>query len=349
MTEAEAEQLSDEEVANLIFRFGLSTSTLITDISGRGVGLDVVRQNVERLHGTLQVTTEAGQGSTFTLTVPLTLASSRGLLVRAGGQIFFLPHATVERMLLVPADEIAYMAGKPTINYRNKSVVLAWLNDLLHLPSVSPHNGKLTVVIITVAEKRLGLVVDELEGEQEIVVKNLGKQLARLAGIAGATISGSGQVILVLHPADLIKLATKLQGRTAVPALQHTQEQKQRKNILVVDDSLTTRILEKNILEAAGYQVHLATDGEEALDTLVAGDLPDLIVCDIAMPRLNGLALTQQIKKDDRYRDIPVVLVTSLGSPSDKARGIEVGADAYIVKSSFDQANLLETIEQLIG
>jgi two-component system, chemotaxis family, sensor kinase CheA len=115
-----------------------------------------------------------------------------------------------------------------------------------------------------------------------------------------------------------------------------------------VDDSLTTRILEKNILEAAGYQVQSATDGEEALG-LIAGHLPDLIVCDVAMPRLDGLALTRQLKKDNRYRNIPVILVTSLGSPADKARGIEVGADAYIVKSSFDQTNLLETIEQLIG
>jgi two-component system, chemotaxis family, sensor kinase CheA len=347
LTEAEAEQLSDEEAANFIFRFGLSTSTIITDISGRGVGLDVVRQNVEKLHGTLQVTSEAAQGTTFTLTLPLTLASSRGLLVRAGGQTFFLPHATVERMFLVQPNEITYMAGKPTIIYRDKSVVLAWLEDLLHLPSVS-NNGKLTVVIIAVAEKRLGVVVDELEGEQEIVVKNLGKQLARVAGIAGATISGSGQVILVLHPADLIKLAAKFQGRTAVTPPQHNQEQMQRKNILVVDDSLTTRILEKNILEAAGYQVQSATDGEEALG-LIAGHLPDLVVCDVAMPRLDGLALTRQLKKDNRYRNIPVILVTSLGSPADKARGIEVGADAYIVKSSFDQTNLLETIEQLIG
>lgn len=348
LTAAEAEQLSHEEVANLIFSFGLSTSTMITDLSGRGVGLDIVRQNVEQLHGSLKVTSEPGQGTSFTLTLPLTLTSSRGLLVRAAGQTFFLPHATVERMLLVQPDDIAYVAGRPTITYQDKLVVLAWLEDLLALSPIARESDSLMVVIIGVAEKRLGLVVDDLEGEQEIVVKNLGKQLARLAGIAGATISGSGRVILVLHPADLIKLATKFQGRQVVETVTQTQQRKRHKNILVVDDSITTRILEKNILEGAGYQVQLATDGEEALGKLIAGSLPDLIVCDIAMPRLDGLAFTRQIKEDARYREIPVVLVTSLGSPADKARGIEVGADAYIVKSSFDQTNLLETIEQLI-
>jgi two-component system, chemotaxis family, sensor kinase CheA len=349
LTPAEAELLSGEEAANLIFRLGLSTSAIITDISGRGVGLDVVRQNVEQLHGTLQVTSEPGQGTTFTLSLPLTLASSRGLLVQAGQQTFFLPYATVERMLLVKPEEVTYVAGKPTITDKDKPVVLAWLEDLLSLPAASRDSNYLTVVIIGAAEKRLGLVVDELEGEQEIVVKSLGRPLARLGGIAGATISGAGQVVLVLHPADLIRLAARFQGRTAVTGLVLDPKKQRRKQILVVDDSITTRILEKNILEAAGYLVELATDGEEALNSLMTSELPDLIVCDITMPRLDGLALTRQIKSDKRLGSIPVVLVTSLGSPADKARGIEVGADAYIVKSSFDQTNLLDTIEQLIG
>jgi two-component system, chemotaxis family, sensor kinase CheA len=349
LTAAEADQLTDGEAAHLIFRLGLSTSPIITDISGRGVGLDVVRQNVEQLHGALQVASKPGEGTTFTLSLPLTLASSRGLLVQAGQQTFFLPHVSVERMLLVKPGEIAHVAGRPTIGYREKPIVLAWLEDLLSLPAASRDSKYLTVVIISVAEKRLGLVVDELEGEQEIVVKSLGKPLARLAGIAGATISGGGQVVLVLHPADLIRLAARFQGRTAVTNLAQNQKKKRRKEILVVDDSLTTRMLEKNILEAAGYLVHLATDGEEALDMLNRGELPDLIVCDITMPRLDGLALTRHLKSDTRLGNIPVVLVTSLGSPADKARGIEVGADAYIVKSSFDQTNLLDTIEQLIG
>jgi two-component system chemotaxis sensor kinase CheA len=345
---AEAEKLSESETAHLIFNSGLSTSKIITDISGRGVGLDVVRQNVEELHGTLEVAFERGQGTTFTLTLPLTLASSHGLLVRSGEQLFALPLTTVERMLRVDPAQIASIGGKEAITYQNTPIALVRLADLLELPASAREGEQVTIVIIAVAEKRLGLIVDELAGEQEIVMKNLGRQLSKVGGIAGATVLGSGQVILVLHAADLIKLAGRPQARApmANPAIGH--EVAQRKTILVADDSITTRTLEKNILEAAGYQVRLATDGEEALASLVADSLPHLIVSDVNMPRLDGLDLTYRIKRDPRYANIPVILVTSLDSPADKARGIEVGADAYIVKSRFDQGNLLETIEQLI-
>lgn len=349
LSQAEAGQFSDADAANLIFNPGFSTSKIITDISGRGVGLDVVRQNVEDLHGTLTVKFEPGQSATFTMTLPLTLASSRGLLVKAGQQIFALPLTTVEHMLRVSPDSIIAAAGKQAITFQNKPVALAWLTDLLELPQTpAPDNSALTVVIISVAEKRLGLVVDELTGEQEIVMKSLGKQLARVGGIAGATILGSGQVILVLHAADLVKLAAKTHVRQAVAAQTGSQPSKQQKIILVVDDSITTRTLEKNILEAAGYKVMLAVDGEQALGTMVSDGLPHLIVSDVSMPRIDGFELTRRVKQDQRYADIPVILVTSLDSPADKAKGIEVGADAYIVKSSFDQGNLLETIEQLV-
>ena len=178
----------------------------------------------------------------------------------------------------------------------------------------------------------------------------MGNQLAKVGGIAGATVLGSGQVILVLNVVDLVRLAAR--GPAPRPIVGQSEAKNganQPKTILVVDDSITTRTLEKNILEAAGYEVSLATDGEEALDTLVSNDLPSLVVSDINMPRLDGFGLTQHIKQHSHYTDIPVVLVTSLDSPADKARGIEVGADAYIVKSKFDQGTLLETIEQLIG
>jgi two-component system, chemotaxis family, sensor kinase CheA len=348
LSAAEAELLTDEAATNLIFHTGLSTSAIITDISGRGIGLDVVRQNVEQLHGTLQVTTEKGEGATFTLTLPLTLSSTRGLLLQTGNETFMLPHAAVERMLKVKHSDILNVAGKAAITHHEKTVILAWLSDLLEFPAAGHNSDDVTVVIIAVAEKRLGLVVDSLEGEQEIVIKSLGKPLAKVSGIAGATISGSGQVILVLHPADLIKLAARSASQRPVAQLLPDPETRRRKSILVVDDSITTRILEKNILESAGYLVETAIDGDEALSLLITQELPDLIVTDINMPGLDGLALTQRLKGDERFREIPIILVTSLGSPADKARGIEVGADAYIVKSSFDQGNLLSIIEQLI-
>jgi two-component system chemotaxis sensor kinase CheA len=344
----EAEKLSETEVAHLIFNSGLSTSRIITDISGRGVGMDVVRQNVEELHGTLEVDFKPNQGTTFTMTLPLTLASSRGLLVRAGEQNFALPLTSVERMLQIKANTIASVEGKEAITYQGKAVAVAWLADLLELPAGSRDANQLTVVIVAVAEKRLGLIVDDLVGEQEVVIKNLGRQLAKVGGIAGATILGSGEVILVLHVADLIKLAARTPSRSSTIMDSGSKKTDQRKTILVVDDSITTRTLEKNILEAVGYEVKLATDGKEALAVLATDGLPHLIVSDIKMPRLDGFELTSRIKQDARYADIPVVLVTSLDSPADKARGIEVGADAYIVKSSFDQGNLLDTIEQLV-
>jgi two-component system chemotaxis sensor kinase CheA len=345
---AEVQKLDDDEVTRLIFNSGFSTSPIITDISGRGVGLDVVRQNIEELHGTLEVSFTVGLGTTFTMNLPLTLASSRGLLVKAGGQIFALPLSTVERMLHLKGQTITNLKGRAAITYQQKPLALAWLADLLELPQGQRDPDQLTVVIVAIAEKRLGIVVEDLVGEQEIVLKSLGKQLARVGGIAGATVLGSGQVILMLHPADLIKLAARTPARRATPSDGSQLESNRQKTVLVVDDSITTRTLEKNILEAAGYEVKLAIDGEQALAVLVTDGLPDLIVSDINMPRLDGFGLTQRIRQDERYADIPVILVTSLDSPADKARGIEVGADAYIVKSSFDQNNLLETIEQLV-
>jgi two-component system chemotaxis sensor kinase CheA len=203
------------------------------------------------------------------------------------------------------------------------------------------------VVIVAAAEKRLGLVVDDLTGEQEIVIKSLGRPLVKVGGIAGATILGSGQVVLVLHAADLIKLAARIQARPVVLAEPERYSKAPRKTILVVDDSITTRTLEKNILEAAGYTVQLATNGEEALSLLATEERPQVIVTDVNMPKLDGFELTRRVKQDDRFINIPVILVTSLDTAADKARGIEVGADAYIVKGRFDQGNLLETIEQL--
>ena len=342
------EPMSDYEISRLIFHSGLSTSRIITDISGRGVGLDVVRQNIEELHGTLNVTFEPNKGTTFTMKLPLTLASTRGLMVKAGGQRFALPLTTVERMLQIPRSQMATVKGREAITYQGKPIALAWLEDLLNLPPISRTVEALTIVIVTVAEKRLGLVVDSLVGEQEIVTKSLGPQLLKVGGMAGATVLGSGEVLLVLHTADLVKLAESTDHAHQEVAPSPTEKKVQRRNILVVDDSITTRTLEKNILEAAGYQVRLATDGEEALGMLASDNLPHLIISDVNMPRLDGIEMTGRLKKDKRYQRIPIILVTSLDSPTDKARGIEVGADAYIVKSSFDQGNLLETIDQLL-
>ncbi|MDM8528823.1 hybrid sensor histidine kinase/response regulator [Anaerolineales bacterium HSG24] len=349
LTQADSEKLSPKETARLIFNSGLTTSQIITDISGRGVGMDVVRQNVADLQGMIDVNFQPNYGTTFKIILPLTLASSRGLLVVVNKEMYALPFSTIERMLEVTQSDIGQVEGQPVITYEGQAVGLAWLEDILQLPPRPRQLDRLLVVIVAVADKRMGLVVDELASEQEIVMKTLGKQLVKVSGVAGATVLGSGEVVLVLHTADLIKLAAQTARHHASVEQQNSTNNHQiRKTILVVDDSITTRTLEKNILEAAGYKVLLATNGEEALSTLMADGLPNLIVSDVNMPYLDGLGLTKQVKDNPHYQDIPVILVTSLDSPTDKARGIEVGADAYIVKSNFDQGNLLDTIEQLV-
>jgi two-component system, chemotaxis family, sensor kinase CheA len=198
----------------------------------------------------------------------------------------------------------------------------------------------------------MAFAVDALADEQEVVIKGLGRQLTRVAGIAGASVMGNGEILLILNVADLMKLASRAERRSVLEMQTQeddgqNQESRQRR-ILVVDDSITTRTLEKNILEAAGFIVVLATDGQEAFNLVMTSDLPDLVISDIQMPRMDGITLAARLKKENRTAHLPVILVTSLDSPEDKARGIEAGADAYIVKSSFDQNNLLETIGQLI-
>ncbi len=350
---ADAQSLNETELSELIFNVGISTSPIITDISGRGVGLDVVRRNVEALHGRIDLDWTPGAGAAFTLILPLTLTSSRGLLVGVSNELFAVPLNAIERIMYVSPEEISPLEGHDTVRYNGRPLTLVRLNDVLELPRLEAQSDdpRLLVVILAAAERRMAFVVDELAGEQEVVIKGLGKQLGRVGGIAGATVMGSGAVVLILNVADLIKLAMRGKRRPVLDTLTKTApstERRVKQRILIVDDSITTRTLEKNILEAVGYTVQLATDGQEALNTIAADGVPDLIVSDIIMPHLDGFDLTQRIKSDSHTAHVPVILVTSLDSPEDKAQGIEVGADAYITKSSFDQDNLLETIEQLI-
>ncbi|MBS1245389.1 MAG: CheA signal transduction histidine kinase, partial [Chloroflexi bacterium] len=347
----EVQALSEAELAELIFNSGFSTSPIITDVSGRGVGLDVVRRNVEALNGRISINWRPGLGSTFALTLPLTLTSSRGLLVRVSDQPFAIPLSAIERILNLKPEEITPLGGHDTVRYDGRPLILVRLSDVLALPRVPQGNGHLPVVILAAAERRMAFAVDGLAGEQEVVIKELGQQLARVGGIAGATVMGNGEVTLVLNAADLIKLAMRGERRSVLEtmsAMASPELARAKTRILVVDDSVTTRTLEKNILEAAGYAVQIAIDGQEALNVIAATGVPDLVISDIFMPRLDGFDLTKRIKGDARTAGVPVILVTSLDSVEDRSRGIEAGADAYIVKSRFDQNNLLETIEQLI-
>ncbi|HSO13644.1 MAG TPA: hybrid sensor histidine kinase/response regulator [Anaerolineales bacterium] len=348
--------LNENELIHSIFDIGISTSRIITDISGRGIGLNVVRRNVEALQGRVDVVSTPGKGTTFTMTLPLAVTSSRSLLVNTAGETFLIPFNHIERILSVRAEEITTLNGQDVVHINDYSVTVVPLAELLEL---SPSNatdkarekGSVFIVVVSVAERRMGLMVDDLAGEQDVVIKGFGPQLSRLGGIAGGAVMGDGGVVLVLNISDLMRLA--LNGvRQSVSAMlsssQNSAAARVRRRILVVDDSITTRTLEKNILETVGYGIDLAIDGQEAWELILDKGAPDLVVADIAMPRLNGFELTKRIKTDERTAKVPVILVTSLDSPEDKARGIDAGADAYIIKSHFDQNNLLETIEQLL-
>ncbi|MFN8597033.1 MAG: hybrid sensor histidine kinase/response regulator [Anaerolineae bacterium] len=353
ITTDEMETLNDDEALRLIFAPGLSTRSIITDISGRGVGMDVVRKNVEALQGQVDVESTLGVGTTMTLTLPLTLATTQELLVQVGDQTYGIPISAVERIIRITAKDISTVSGRQAIVVDNEPVSMVKLVTVLELPqaeqTTSP-DEKLPVVILGSAKRRIAFLVDAVVGQQETVVKSLGRQLSRVRNVAGATILGTGQVIMTLNPADLMKSARGIEGRTAAAQRGKTQTGKEAKRptVLVVDDSLSTRTLEKNILETAGYKVQLATDGMEAVSMLNSNAMVDLIVSDVLMPRMDGFQLTQAVKGDTKLRKIPVILVTSLDSRTDKEHGIEVGADAYLVKSNFDQANLLDTIAQLI-
>ncbi len=347
-----APPLDSEDLEEAIFDSGISTSSVITDVSGRGVGLDVVRRNVAELGGRIDMDWAPDGGTTFTLTMPLALSRSRGLLVRVGNRRFAVPLGAIERLMLLELEQVATMGGRDVLRYNERSIPLISLCDVLALPAGGPQNGRVpSVIVVAVAERRVALVVDELEGEQEIVNKGLGRQLERVRGIAGATVLGSGEIVLVLNPVDLVEMALEGHGRAsgvdearqAAPA-----EPDRLYRLLIVDDSITTRTLEKNILEAAGYLVEIAMNGQDAWDHLTSRDLPDLVVSDVAMPRMDGVELTRQIKGAQRTAALPVILVTSLDSPADKARGIAAGADAYISKGTFDQNNLLNTVKQLL-
>jgi two-component system chemotaxis sensor kinase CheA len=357
LTAQEAAGLDNEEAMQLIFRSGLSTLPRATELSGRGVGLDVVRENLERLHGLIEVSTTCGEGTTVALTLPLTMATCHVLLVEVVGQTVAVPTMSVDCLLLVDAADVGYVEGKPVIRTDERPLRLISLARVLELSQACPEPGrrveerldpgqKIPVIVLGAVEKRVAFRVDGFQGIQEVVIKSLGPQLSRVRNVAAVTILGNGEVVVILNVADLMKSAHTGPAAIAPPPVEVREVRRRR--VLLVDDSITTRTLEKNILESAGYEVLVAADGEEAW-ALVQSEPLDAIAADIAMPRMDGFVLTEKVKGDERFKDLPVVLVTSLESPEDKIRGLEAGADAYITKSTFDQLEMLDAIERLIG
>lgn len=339
-------KMSESGILDLIFLPGFSTNPIITDLSGRGVGMDVVRKNVvEELKGTIRIETREGLGSAFYLKLPLNLAVFRLLFVVVDNRTFALPATAVNEIVAVPRKEIIDVVNRKAFRLREQIIPVEELGLLLGLPdSGKTANGTATIAIVSTGNERLGLIIDELLTEADMVVKPLPSHMKNVRLVSGLAVGSGNEIICVLQAPALLNRAREMkEGRLVKPVAE-----KRQISILVVDDSINTRDIEKSILEAYGYDVDLAEDGMVAFEKTKLKQY-DAIVTDVEMPLLDGFSLTERLRQEERYAETPIIIVTSLEKESDKRRGIAVGANAYIVKGTFEQSNLLETVQNLVG
>lgn len=343
--------LGERDLLRVLFAGGVSTRKEATAISGRGVGLDVVRATLEGIGGSVDVRWTPGQGTTFVLECPPSPARVRALLAVVNGRIFAVPTAHVERLHRVDPSWIRFAEGRPVLSMSDTSLPFRSLAAILGPPlAAKPIRGPVPVMVLHGGGRRLAVAVDDLLVEQELVFRPLERGRVSLPHVGGGVLLPTGQVALVLNPSGIIDAGLgqvapvefELAPGTRVPAAPA------RHRVLVVDDSITTRTLEQNVLEAAGYDVLTAADGEAAW-RLLQEQTVDLIIADIEMPRLDGFGLCRAIRVSERLQELPVILVTALETAEHRARGLEAGADAFLAKSSFDQEMLLETVGQLLG
>ena len=339
-----AEAKKDGSLANVLARAGFSTAVEVTELSGRGVGLDAVKLHVESFGGTLEAFSEPGKGTRITLVLPLTLALLDVLLVERGGQAFGLPLAAVDEVVAVESS--LTLEGRPSLDLRGRAIPLADLAALVGL-AAPPLARRAPAVVVASGGRRVATWCDVLLGEEEIVVKPLGPLLASAKGYLGGAILGDGRIALLLDPAAL----TRANPRTRVaPAGAATVvATRGAPKVLVVEDSYTVRELQRSILEAAGYRVETARDGKDGLDRVSSDDEIALVITDLEMPEMDGLELTRAIRAHSERSSLPVIVVTSLADEEDRRRGVEAGANAYIVKRAFDQHALLDIVERLVG
>ncbi|MEB3827075.1 hybrid sensor histidine kinase/response regulator [Phormidium sp. CCY1219] len=369
--EEELAAMTPTQIQSLIFAPGFSTRTFVTEVSGRGVGLDVVRTNVERLKGTIQVNSAPGEGTTLRLSLGTSLATAHVLLVMVEEISYALPVEFVQMARLVHESEIFSIEGRETIILEGYPVSVVKLADLLELSPRQKMAARMSVqeareereqsiaesswpcIILQIGEERLGLLVDALVDEQDVVLKPQSQLLQRVRNVSGATILGTGEVCMVLNPQDLLKSvrqrsAPMAQATPMLPSEDVEMEEAPSKPlVLLVEDSIATRTQEKRILEGAGYEVVTAVDGLDGYNKLKTRTF-DAVVSDVQMPNMDGLALVAKIREHQEYSELPIVLVTSLARDEDKKRGAQAGANAYITKSSFNQDVLLDTLRRLV-
>ena len=348
LTEQEALAVSDEEMKGYIFHSGLSTTEKVTALSGRGVGMDIVRDRVEGLRGRVSVQSVLGEGTTVTLNVPVSLTRIRCILLQLGQDSYAVPSAMVVRMQDLARSQVFTAEGRDTVLINDQPMPMVSLGAILDVPVMDRSEDQETIPVVALrgADRMVAFEVDALHSERELVLKPLGPELARAPFVAGAALLGSGNVIIVLDANDLVRKASGAalpRRRTSI----YMTTAERRLRVLVVDDSITTRTLEKNILETAGFEVYVAIDGVEAWEILSEVEL-DVVISDVEMPNMDGLDLTRRIKEHTHTRHLPVILLTSLGKPEQREAGLRAGADAYLIKSRFDQNELLQMIQAVV-
>ncbi|MEM6610705.1 MAG: response regulator [Cyanobacteria bacterium P01_C01_bin.72] len=344
-TEAQIAAMSESEIQSLIFASGFSTRTEVTELSGRGVGLDVVRANVERLKGEIQVTSEPGKGCKFQVRLNTSLATTKVLIVEINQTLYALPLEFIQTMITLTPQDIYEIDGNPSITFEDQPLSIAELTGLLQLPStVERSHNYLSCIVLRVENERFGVIVDDLVDQQDIVIKPQSKLLKRIPNILGATILGSGSVCMILNPVDLLH---SLRNGTWQAAAPQTDQAIARNRLLLVEDSIIIRTQMQRLLKGAGYNVTVAENGLLGLQQVQTQEF-DIVLSDVEMPQMSGLEMTSNIRQDKKYDRLPIVLITTLNSPEDKRRGADAGANAYLTKGDFDQKLLFETLQQLI-
>jgi len=338
ITEKEADSMSDKEAFALIFKPGFSTAAAVTNVSGRGVGMDVVKTNIEKLNGIIDIDSEVGKGTSIKLKIPLTLAIIQALLVGVQEEHYAIPLASVLETVRISKDEIYTVEGKSVMRLRDDVLSLVHIGDIFEVERIFDASEHAYVVVLGLGTSKLGLIVDTLVGQEEIVIKSLGDYLKGIEGIAGATIRGDGGVTLIVDVVALMNMAKDVKS-SAISDSDSGSSASTEKNsasdyvVMIVDDSKTDRMIMRKALEPMGITLVEASDGQEALNILKSGDYNfDAMLIDIEMPRMDGYTLASEIKKYNRYKHLPLIAVTSRTSKSDRMRGVESGMVEYITK-----------------
>jgi two-component system sensor histidine kinase and response regulator WspE len=346
------ERMTDAELLEFLFLSGFSTVDEVTELSGRGVGLDVVHNMVHAVGGVVRAFTKSGVGTSFQLELPLTLSVISALLVEIDEEPYAFPLARIDRCRMLDPDDIDTVEDRQYFRLDNRNISLVDIRNVLNMAVDETDQDRLTVVVLSDRMHAYGLVVDRILGETELVVRPLDPRLGKIPDIAAAAVMLDGTPVLIFDLDDLVRsIDGILNGKTRMHKVGRSKESleaKRGKRILVVDDSITVREMERKILENKGYQVEVAVDGMDGWNMLRTGSF-DMIVSDVDMPRMNGFELITQIKGHERFKSLPVMIVSYKNKEEDRLRGLEVGANYYLTKSSFQDNSFIEAVADLIG